>query len=143
MVGNDITARDYQHNKKLNPSKQHFIGKTPDTTCPTGPYLLTSDELPDPHCLDLSCTVNGKAMQNSNTKFLIHDVNNIIAYCSKLWTLLPGDLIFTGTPSGVGAAMKPPVKLQHGDVVRTYVQHLGTLTNTVVSDGEPIAKSKL
>merc|ERR1712046_339089 len=109
MVGNDITCRDFQHSPKLNPSKQHFIGKTPDRSCPIGPCITSADEVPDPNALDLSCTVNGKRMQSSNTRYLIHNCQNLITYCSMLWTLKPGDLIFTGTPSGVGAAMKPMV----------------------------------
>ena len=134
MLGNDITARDYQHSPKKNPAKQHFIGKTPDNSCPTGPWIVTKDEIKDPNALDLSCILNGETMQSSNTKYLIHNCQNIIQYCSMLWTLKPGDLIFTGTPSGVGAARKPPVFLKPGDIVECHIEKLGFIKNTIIDE---------
>ena len=130
-VGHDVSARDWQLNK---PGKQWMAGKTFDTFAPVGPELVTPDEVPDPHNLGIRLRLNGETMQNSSTSQLIFKVDELIAYLSKVFTLEPGDLIFTGTPPGVGMARKPPVWLKPGDVVEVEIDHLGTLRNTVISE---------
>ncbi len=132
-VGHDVSARDWQLHK---PAKQWMAGKTFDTFAPTGPELVTPDEVPDPHNLGIRLRLNGQTMQDSSTSRLIFGVDELIAYLSKIVTLEPGDLIFTGTPPGVGMARKPPVWLQPGDVVEVEIDHLGTLRNTVVAEDE-------
>ncbi len=130
-VGHDVSARDWQLNK---PAKQWMAGKTFDTFAPTGPDLVTPDEVPDPHDLGIRLRLNGQTMQDSNTKQLIFRVDELIAYLSQIMTLEPGDLIFTGTPPGVGMARKPPVWLKPGDVVEVEIDHLGVLRNPVVAE---------
>ena len=129
-VGHDVSARDWQLNK---PGKQWMAGKTFDTFAPVGPELVTPDEAPDPHSLGIRLRLNGQTMQDSNTKQLIFGVDALIAYLSTVFTLEPGDLIFTGTPPGVGMARKPPVWLKPGDAVEVEIDGLGTLRNTVVA----------
>ena len=131
MVGNDISARDWQLKK---PGKQWMAGKTFDTFAPTGPELVTSDEVPDPHTLGIRLRLNGATMQDSNTDQLNYRVDAIVAHCSKLFTLEPGDLIFTGTPPGVGMARTPPVFLRPGDRVEVEIDGLGTLRNRVEAE---------
>jgi 2-keto-4-pentenoate hydratase/2-oxohepta-3-ene-1,7-dioic acid hydratase in catechol pathway len=128
-IGHDVSARDWQLHK---PGKQWMTGKTFDTFAPVGPALVTADEVPDPHNLGIRLRLNGKTMQDSNTSQLIFRVDEIIAYLSKIFTLEPGDLIFTGTPPGVGMARKPPVWLQPGDIVEVEIDGLGILRNSVV-----------
>jgi 2-keto-4-pentenoate hydratase/2-oxohepta-3-ene-1,7-dioic acid hydratase in catechol pathway len=128
-IGHDVSARDWQLQK---PGKQWMAGKTFDTFAPVGPDLVTADEVPDPHALGIRLRLNGKTMQESNTSQLIFRIDAIVAYLSKIFTLEPGDLIFTGTPAGVGMARKPPVWLQPGDVVEVEIDGLGTLRNPVV-----------
>lgn len=128
-VGHDVSARDWQLGK---PGKQWMAGKTFDTFAPIGPVLVTPDEVGDPHNLGIRLRLNGQTMQDSSTAQLIFKVDEIIAYLSTIFTLEPGDLIFTGTPPGVGMARKPPVWLKAGDVVEVEIDKLGTLRNTVV-----------
>jgi len=128
-VGHDVSARDWQLNK---PGKQWMMGKTFDTFAPLGPTLVTPDEVPDPHALGIRLRLNGKTMQESSTSQLIFRIDEFIAYLSRVFTFQPGDLIFTGTPPGVGMARKPPVWLQPGDVVEVEIDGLGTLRNPVV-----------
>ena len=128
-VGHDVSARDWQLQK---PGKQWMAGKTFDTFAPIGPELVTVDEVPDPHALGIRLRLNGETMQDSNTNQLIFGVDYVIAYLSNIFTLEPGDLIFTGTPPGVGMARKPPVWLKSGDVVEVEIDGLGTLRNSVV-----------
>ena len=128
MVGHDVSARDWQLNK---PGKQWMAGKTFDTFAPTGPHLVTADEVPDPHALRIRLRLNGETMQDSNTDQLIFGVPFIISYLSQIFTLQPGDLIFTGTPPGVGMARTPPVWLRDGDSVEVEIDGLGTLHNPV------------
>jgi 2-keto-4-pentenoate hydratase/2-oxohepta-3-ene-1,7-dioic acid hydratase in catechol pathway len=132
-VGHDVSARDWQLNK---PAKQWMAGKTFDTFAPTGPELITPDEVPDPHNLGIRLRLNGQTMQDSNTQQLIFGVDDLISYLSQIFTLESGDLIFTGTPPGVGMARKPPVWLKPGDVVEVEIDQLGTLRNTVVAEDE-------
>ncbi len=126
---NDVSARDYQM-----ATSQWTMGKTFDTFAPMGPYLVTADEIADPHALDISLTLNGKVMQNSNTRNLIFRVPDLVAFLSSAFTLEPGDVVSTGTPGGVGFARKPPVYLQPGDEVVIRVQGLGELRNPVVGE---------
>ena len=130
-VGHDVSARDWQLNK---PGKQWMAGKTFDTFAPVGPELVTPDEVPDPHNLGIRLRLNGQTMQNSSTSQLIFKVDELVAYLSGVFTLEPGDLIFTGTPPGVGMARKPPVWLKPGDAVEVEIDHLGTLRNTVIAE---------
>lgn len=130
MIGNDVSARDWQ---KGRPGGQWMLGKSPDTFAPIGPYLVTSEEVGDPHQLSISLTLNGETMQQSSTTELIFGIDKIIAHLTQIMTLQPGDLIFTGTPSGVGDARKPPVYLKNGDTVEVTIEKLGSLQNPVVS----------
>lgn len=126
-VVNDVSARDQQFAN----AKQWDRSKSFDSFCPYGPYIVTRDEVPDPHVLQVRTVLNGKEMQNSNTKNLIFNVNKIIAYASQSTTLLPGDLIPTGTPFGVGFSRKPPVFLKDGDVCECEVEKLGSIKNRI------------
>jgi 2-keto-4-pentenoate hydratase/2-oxohepta-3-ene-1,7-dioic acid hydratase in catechol pathway len=126
-VVNDVSARDLQ----FMGAKQWDRGKSLDTFCPYGPYIVTRDEIPDPHVLQVRTVLNGKEMQNSNTKNLIFNVNQIIAYASQGTTLLPGDLIPTGTPFGVGFSRNPPVFLKDGDECVCEVERIGAIRNRV------------
>ncbi len=126
MCANDVTARDIQKG-----DKQWVRGKSIDTFFPTGPWLVTLDEVEDPHALDIWCKVNGTVMQTSNTRNLVFNVNQIIAHLSQTITLQPGDIISTGTPGGVGVYRTPPLFLRSGDVVQVGIQKLGVLTNHV------------
>jgi len=120
--GNDVTARDWQFK-----SPQWSVGKSFDTHGPIGPWIVTADEVGDPHDLGIRGFVNGEKRQDSNTKNLVFNVFDQLAELSQAMTLEPGDVIFTGTPGGVGAAMKPPVKLNDGDVVRVEIDKLGAI----------------
>ncbi|MHA1638098.1 MAG: fumarylacetoacetate hydrolase family protein [Candidatus Thorarchaeota archaeon] len=124
---NDVTARDLQ--KK---DVQWIRGKSLDTFCPMGPCIVTTDELNDGSGLAMSTKINGEVKQNSSTSDLLYDVPKIIAYLSKSFTLEPGDVIATGTPSGVGFARDPPEYLNPGDTVELEIQCIGVLKNTVV-----------
>jgi 2-keto-4-pentenoate hydratase/2-oxohepta-3-ene-1,7-dioic acid hydratase in catechol pathway len=126
-VGNDVTERAWQHR-----TPQWSLGKSFDTHAPTGPWITTSDEIVDPHALDIRCFVNGELRQNSNTRHLVFDVYDQISHLSQAMTLEPGDLIFTGTPGGIGAAMEPRRFLKPGDVVRCEIAGLGHLENRFV-----------
>ena len=111
-----------------------MAGKTFDTFAPVGPVLVTKDEVADVHNLGIRLRLNGKTMQNSNTKEFIFSVPQMVAYISQIVTLEPGDLIFTGTPPGIGHALSPQVYMKAGDVAEVEIDGLGTLTNPVVSD---------
>ena len=124
MVGNDVSARDWQLKK---PGGQWILGKSFNAFAPTGPVLVTRDEIADPHDLGIRFRLNGQTMQDSSTSQLIFRIEKLIAYLSAAMVLEPGDLIFTGTPPGVGFARKPPVFLQPGDVCEAEVDGLGTL----------------
>ena len=131
MNGHDVSARDWQIGK---PGKQWLLGKTADTFAPIGPWLATKEEIPDPHNLNIELRVNGKTMQSGSTSSFIFRIDKIIAYLSQLMTLNPGDLIFTGTPPGVGMGRKPPVWLKAGDTVEVEIEGLGVLSNPVVNE---------
>jgi acylpyruvate hydrolase len=123
---NDVSARDFQFL-----TSQWAAGKIADTFAPVGPYIADRAEIPDPHVLDLKLWVNGTQMQHGNTRTFIFDVRYLVSYLSSLMTLMPGDLIATGTPPGVGFARKPPILLQPGDVCRLEITGLGSLENPV------------
>jgi 2-keto-4-pentenoate hydratase/2-oxohepta-3-ene-1,7-dioic acid hydratase in catechol pathway len=128
-VGNDVTERMWQH-----ASPQWSLGKSFDTHAPIGPWITTSDELGDPHNLGIRCLVNGELRQSSNTSNLVFDLWQQIEHLSVGMTLEPGDLIFTGTPGGVGAAMDPRQFLKAGDVVRCEIDQLGAIEASMVQE---------
>lgn len=125
---NDVSARDIQ-----KADGQWVRAKSFDTFAPLGPALVTHDEIGDPQALDLETRVNGQVMQKSNTRNLVFDVPYLVSYLSQVFTLVPGDLISTGTPGGVGVFRDPPVFLKAGDTVSITIDRIGTLTNPVVS----------
>ena len=129
--GNDVSARDWQLRK---PGGQWLLGKSFDTFAPVGPVMVTADEIPDPGDLRIQLRLNGRTMQDSNTSQLIFPVEELVAYVSGVCTLAPGDLIFTGTPPGVGFARKPPVLLKPGDTVEVEIEKIGVLRNPVVAE---------
>ena len=128
-VGNDATERVWQHR-----TPQWVVGKSFDTHAPFGPWITTADEVPDPHALGIRCLVNGETRQNSNTQHLVFNIWDQIEHLSQAMTLEPGDLIFTGTPGGIGAAMKPMQFLKAGDVVRIEIDGLGAIENPCASE---------
>lgn len=128
-VGNDVTERTWQHQ-----TPQWVVGKSFDTHAPFGPWIITADEAGDPHGRNIRCLVNGETRQNSNTSNLVFDIWAQVEHLSHAMTLEPGDVIFTGTPGGVGAAMNPRVFLQPGDVVRVEIDGLGAIENRCVAE---------
>jgi len=126
---NDVSARDLQFG-----DRQWVRGKSLDTFCPLGPWLVTKDEIPDPHDLSLRCTVNGEILQDSTTAEMIFGVPQLIEFISRAFSLLPGDVIATGTPDGVGVFRSPQIFLKDGDVVTVEVEGLGELTNHCVEE---------
>ena len=131
--GNDVSARDWQIRK---PGGQWLLGKSFDTFAPFGPALTTADEVPDPNDLKIQLRLNGQVMQDSRTTQFLFTVEKLVSYVSGVCTLAPGDVIFTGTPSGVGFVRKPPVFLKAGDVVEVEIERLGILCNPVVAEKE-------
>lgn len=123
-IANDVTARDIQ-----SAHKQFFLGKSLDGSCPMGPYIVTKDEIPNPHDLSIVTKVNETVRQNGNTANMIFKVDELIAEISKFVTLEAGDIILTGTPAGVGKGMNPPTFLKSGDTVKISVEGIGTLVN--------------
>jgi 2-keto-4-pentenoate hydratase/2-oxohepta-3-ene-1,7-dioic acid hydratase in catechol pathway len=115
-------------------TSQWLMGKTFDTFAPIGPALVTADEIADPHDLDISLRINGETLQSSNTRELIFKIPDLIEFLSSVFTLEPGDIVSTGTPSGVGFARNPPRYLKAGDDVSATVQGLGELRNPVVAE---------
>jgi ureidoglycolate lyase len=130
-VGNDVSVRDWQMR-----TPQWVVGKSFDTHGPFGPWITTADEIGDPHRLAIRSIVNGDVRQQSNTRELIFNVFEQIEYLSQAMTLEPGDIVFSGTPGGVGAAMKPPVYLRAGDRVRCEIDELGALDAVMADEGE-------
>jgi 2-keto-4-pentenoate hydratase/2-oxohepta-3-ene-1,7-dioic acid hydratase in catechol pathway len=129
-IGHDVSARDVQFS-----DKQWVRGKTFDTFAPMGPYLVTGDEVGNPHDLDIKLYLNGRLLQDSNTRHLVFNVPSLIAFLSKGFTFLPGDVVFTGTPAGVGVFRKPPIFMKPGDTVEVEIARIGRLTNRVVAGG--------
>ena len=129
-VGNDVTERMWQHG-----GPQWSLGKSFDTHAPMGPWIVTADEVGDPHSLGLRCYVNGQQRQKSNTEHLVFNIWSQIEHLSIGMTLESGDCLFTGTPGGVGAAMDPRQFLQIGDIVRCEIDGLGHIEGTMVAEG--------
>lgn len=125
-VLNDVTARDLQ-----TLHKQFFKGKSLDGSCPIGPWIVTADEIADPYALRITCRVNGELRQDSTAETMTFDIPTIIGHLSRGMTLLPGDIIATGTPSGVGFARTPPEFLQPGDLVEVEIENIGTLRTPI------------
>ena len=123
-ASNDVSARDLQFS-----DDQWFRSKSLDSFLPVGPVIVTPDEVGDPQSLALECRVNGVIKQSSNTAHMYHSVADVISFCSHSFTLLPGDLILTGTPGGVGVFRDPPEFLGHGDVVEVEIERIGLLRN--------------
>jgi 2-keto-4-pentenoate hydratase/2-oxohepta-3-ene-1,7-dioic acid hydratase in catechol pathway len=129
-VGNDISEREFQQER---PGGQWTKGKSPDTFAPVGPWLVTKDEVPNPENLKIWLKVNGEFMQNGNTNKLIFGIRKVVSFVSEYMTLLPGDVIMTGTPPGVGAGMKPQKWLNPGDVMEVGIEGLGEQRQEVVA----------
>ena len=127
-LANDVSERNWQ----IKRNGQWGKGKSFDTFGPIGPWLVTADEIPDPQILDMELSVNGAVKQHSNTADMIFSVAEIVSYLSQFMTLLPGDVVITGTPAGVGLGMKPPLFLKKGDVVSLRIDQLGSQTQRVV-----------
>ncbi|WP_249869679.1 fumarylacetoacetate hydrolase family protein [Oceanobacillus saliphilus] len=127
MCANDLSARDIQQQH----GGQWFMGKSIDESCPLGPWLVTKDEIEDIQNLDITCKVNGEVVQKSNTSAMIFPVATIISELSMAMTLLPGDIILTGTPSGIGVKRKPQLLLGEGDVVEVEIENIGSIKNTI------------
>ena len=126
-IANDVTARDIQ-----TAHGQYFLGKSLDQSCPMGPYVVTKDEIPNPHNLSVVTKVNDEVRQNGNTATMVFKIDDLIAEISRFVTLEPGDVILTGTPAGVGKGMKPPSFLKKGDTVKVSIEGIGTLVNKFV-----------
>ena len=126
---NDVSARDVQR-----ATSQWSLAKSFPTYCPMGPAIVTTDEIPDPHQLAISLSINGETLQNSNTRELIFRIPELIEYVSSITPLLPGDIVSTGTPSGVGMGRTPQRWLQPGEIVTVTIEGLGSLTNPVVAE---------
>jgi len=126
---NDVSARDIQMS-----TSQWSLSKSFPSFCPMGPAIVTADEIADPHTLAISLSINGEVLQNSNTRELVFRISDLIEYISSITPLLPGDIVSTGTPSGVGMGRKPQRWLQPGDLVTVTVEGLGSLTNPVVAE---------
>jgi len=133
-IVDDVTVRDWQLR-----TPTWTMGKSFDTHCPLGPWIVTGDELGDPHALELKTWVNGEPRQSSNTKHLIFDCFALVEHLSTAFTLEPGDVIATGTPGGVGIALKPPKLLQVGDVVKVAIAGIGEIENQVVAEPDAAA----
>lgn len=129
-VGNDVSVRDWQMK-----TSQFVLGKSFDTHAPFGPWIVTADEI-DAADLEISSYVNGERRQHSRTRHLIFDCADQVALLSQVMTLEPGDILFTGTPGGVGAAMTPPRWLTPGDIVRVEIEGIGAIENRIVDEGE-------
>lgn len=126
---NDVSVREWQFHAKQIAAGKNFVG-----TGPFGPWMVTADEIPDPDNLKLELRINGKTEQSSSTRHLIFKIPAIISYCSTIFDLVPGDVLVTGTPAGVGWSRKPPLFLKPGDVVEVEIERIGVLRNPVVDE---------
>jgi 2-keto-4-pentenoate hydratase/2-oxohepta-3-ene-1,7-dioic acid hydratase in catechol pathway len=135
LVVDDVSVRDWQLR-----TPTWTMGKSFDTHGPIGPWIVTTDEIPDPHRLELRTYVNGELRQSSNTKQLIFDCFSLVEHLSTAFTLEPGDVVATGTPGGVGIAAKPPRLLVAGDVVRVEIEGIGALENRVIEEPDSTAR---
>jgi 2-keto-4-pentenoate hydratase/2-oxohepta-3-ene-1,7-dioic acid hydratase in catechol pathway len=138
MAFNDVSARDLQFR-----TSQWLAGKALDTFAPCGPELVLSDEMGEPQQLDITTRLNGETVQSANTSDMIFSVAETVAFLSELMTLEPGDIIATGTPSGVGYTRTPPISLHHGDIVEVEIQRIGTLRNSVSVEDAPSPRNAL
>lgn len=129
-AGHDVSARDWQMNKG---GKQWLLGKSFDSFAPLGPAIVTKDDIPDPLNLKIAMRVNGKRLQDSSTKQMIFGVDYLVSYLSRVFTLAPGDVIYTGTPPGVGFVRQPPVFLKPGDVCEVEIEQIGVLRNPCIA----------
>lgn len=129
FVANDVSTRDWQFH-----TSTFTMGKSFDSHGPIGPWIVTADEIPDPHALDIRCLVNGELRQSSNSGMMLANIFEQIEYLSTAFTLEPGDLLATGTPEGVGIAMDPPTFLKIGDVVRCEIDGIGAIENRVIAE---------
>jgi len=128
---NDVSARDWQFERQKG---QWARGKSFDTFCPLGPWIVTKDEIDDPDDLAIRAVLNGRTVQESRTSEMIFNVRTIVSRLSRSMTLHPGTVILTGTPEGVGFARRPPVFLKPGDVIRVEIEKIGTLSNRVIAE---------
>jgi 2-keto-4-pentenoate hydratase/2-oxohepta-3-ene-1,7-dioic acid hydratase in catechol pathway len=128
-ICHDVSARDFQFG-----DGQWVRGKTCDTFCPMGPWIVTADEIPDPHVLDIKLEIKGEVLQNSNTRNIIFKCAHLVHFFARTMTFEPGDVVSTGTPPGVGVFRKPPRFLQPGETVEITIQNVGTLRNPVVAE---------
>jgi 2-keto-4-pentenoate hydratase/2-oxohepta-3-ene-1,7-dioic acid hydratase in catechol pathway len=126
---NDVSARDWQLQ-----TSQWIMGKTFDTFCPMGPWIVTKDEIADPHNLRIGLRLNDETVQDSSTKELIFGIPEIVEHLSKVFTFEPGDVISTGTPPGVGLGMKPPRWLKPGETMTVFIEGIGELVNPTVAE---------
>ena len=131
---NDVSARDFSLKALLGVVGPSDVQKSFDTFAPMGPYLVTSDEIPDPHVLGIRLRIGDEILQDSNTGYMIHRIPEIIAYISSIATLEPGDVITTGTPPGVGFTRTPPRWLRPGETVRIEIDKIGVLENPVIAE---------
>jgi len=129
MCANDLSARDIQQNH----GGQWYMGKSLDKSCPTGPYLVTKEEIEDAQNLNITCKVNEEIVQSSNTSLMIFSIKEIIYEISKAMTLVEGDIILTGTPPGIGAKRNPPLLLKDGDIVSVEVEKIGSIENKIIN----------
>lgn len=130
-IANDVTARDIQVGGN---NSEFFISKSFDTFCPLGPLTVSKDDIDDPYSLDIYLHVNGEKRQASNTRNLVFKIHEIVAWISQRMTLKEGDVILTGTPAGIGYAMKPPVPLKAGDIIEIEIEGIGILKNPVIAE---------
>ena len=128
-IVNDVSARDYQR-----ATTQWLMGKTFDTFAPMGPWIVTADEIADPHALDIQLDINGEVMQSSNTRELIFKIPELVAFLSSVFTLEPGDIVSTGTPAGVGVARKPQRFLRPNETVTVKIPAIGELSNPTIAE---------
>jgi 2-keto-4-pentenoate hydratase/2-oxohepta-3-ene-1,7-dioic acid hydratase in catechol pathway len=137
---NDVSSRDWQFEKQKG---QWARGKSFDTFCPLGPWIVTKDEIADPNNLGISAILNGKVVQESSTAEMIFNIQQIVSNLSRSLTLLPGTVILTGTPDGVGFTRQPPLFLKAGDMVSVEIEKIGTLTNKVIREENLTDKDEL
>jgi len=137
VVVNDLSVRDWQMR-----APTHTLGKSFDTHGPFGPWLVTPDEIPDPHALRIRTWVNGELRQDSNTSLMIHRIEAMVAELSTAFTLEPGDILSTGSPAGVGGLMDPPRYLNPGDLVRVEIESIGAIENRVIPEPRPRTASR-
>ncbi len=131
LVLNDVTDREAQR-----AGEQWFVGKSPDTFCPMGPFFVTADEVPDPHSLRVFQRVNGETLQDASTGLMIFRIPNILAHITARTTLEPGDVVATGTPAGIGSVRNPPLVLKPGDIMEVGVEGLGTQKSEIVAESD-------